>query len=85
MTTDRPDPKTLSRIAITLADHGVTDRAVRLEIVSRAAERRVASSKDLDRYEACRVLDRISRAAHHGQLAEIIRLATAHVQEEAPV
>lgn len=84
MTTDRPDPKTLSRIAITLADHGVTDRAIRLEIVSRAAERRVESSKDLDRYEASRVLDRINRAAHNDRLDEIIRLATAYVQE-APV
>lgn len=79
--TEPPDQKTLRRIAITLADHGVTDRAVRLEIVGRAAERRVASSKDLSRREAYRVLDRINQAAHTGRLAEIIRLSTAYVQQ----
>lgn len=78
---DLPDPKTLSRVAIVLSEHGVTDRAVRLEIISRAAERRVESSKDLGRYEASRVLDRINRAAHNGQLDEIIRLATDYVQQ----
>jgi hypothetical protein len=73
----------LGQIAILLGEHGVTDRALRLEIVSRAADRRVSSMKQFSADEAARVLRRLREAAEGGTLDEIIGVSAAYVEEQA--
>lgn len=62
----------LTRIAALLTEHGVKDRDVRLEVVSRALGDRVASMKDLTREEADIVLNTLNEWRRTGVLADTI-------------
>lgn len=58
----------LTRIAALLTEHGVKDRDVRLEVVSRALGDRCGSMKDLTRTEAEHVLSRLEEWKQNGTL-----------------
>lgn len=51
----------LTKLAVTLAERGVTDRAARLAVVAAAVGREVSSTKELTAAEAHGVIERLGR------------------------